>query len=204
MLPTVLKLRDKCARYADMNRSYIRKDASFAKTAVRRVADKGTDDTALYQTGGCVKAVAGTPSYFYIHPTIFILIRQTTETKMPTTTHSYIYIDNIQLHAQHGVLPQEQLTGNDYSVSIRIEYDITKAMKTDNVDDTISYADVFDIIKKEMSIPSKLLEHVAGRIADRLTSQFSEISTIVLRITKLNPPMGADCSGAGVEIHVTA
>ena len=121
---------------------------------------------------------------------------------MTSSFQSFIHIDDIRLHARHGVLPQEQLTGNDYSISIKIGYDISRAMRTDDVVDTLNYAEVYRIIKTEMSVPSKLIEHVAGRIADRLVAEFAEITSIVLRVTKLNPPMGADCRGAGVEIHV--
>ena len=121
---------------------------------------------------------------------------------MITLTESYIHIDGIRLHARHGVLPQEQLTGNDYIINVRASYDISRAMQTDDVADTLNYAEVYNIIKEEMSIPSKLIEHVAGRIADRLMDSYSQISSVMLRITKCNPPMGADCDGAGVEILV--
>ena len=115
---------------------------------------------------------------------------------------SYIYINDIRLHALHGVLPQEQLTGNDYIVNIRIGYDIAKAFVSDDVADTLNYAEVYNIVKEEMLIPSKLIEHVAGRIANRLMEEYAKITSIVLHITKCNPPMSADCQGAGVEIHV--
>ena len=121
---------------------------------------------------------------------------------MKTLTESYVHIDGIRLHARHGVLPQEQLTGNDYIINVRASYDISRAMQTDDVADTLNYAEVYNIIKEEMSIPSKLIEHVAGRIADRLMDSYSQINSVMLRITKCNPPMGADCNGAGVEILV--
>lgn len=121
---------------------------------------------------------------------------------MKTLTESYVHIDGIRLHARHGVLPQEQLTGNDYIINVRVGYDISRAMQTDDVADTLNYAEVYNIIKEEMSTPSKLIEHVAGRIATRLMDSYSQISSVMLRITKCNPPMGADCDGAGVEILV--
>ena len=121
---------------------------------------------------------------------------------MKTLTESYVHIDGIRLHARHGVLPQEQLTGNDYIINVRASYDISRAMQTDDVANTLNYAEVYNIIKEEMSVPSKLIEHVAGRIADRLMDSYSQISSVMLRITKCNPPMGADCNGAGVEILV--
>lgn len=119
---------------------------------------------------------------------------------MPALTTSRIFINDIILHAQHGVLPQEQLTGNDYKVSVSLDYDISKAINTDNVADTINYAEVYNVIKEEMITPSKLIEHVAGRIAQRLLTQYPSVAAITLSITKLNPPMGAQCQGAGVEI----
>ena len=119
---------------------------------------------------------------------------------MKTLTESYVHIDGIRLHARHGVLPQEQLTGNDYIINVG--YDISRAMQTDDVADTLNYAEVYNIIKEEMSTPSKLIEHVAGRIANRLMDSYSQISSVMLRITKCNPPMEADCNGAGVEILV--
>ena len=118
-------------------------------------------------------------------------------------THSTIFVNDIQLHAYHGVMPQEQLTGNDYLVSVSAQYPIDKAITTDDVQHTLNYAMVYDIVKEEMGISSKLVEHVAGRIAQHLMKQFADISAVKVRITKLNPPMGAQCAGAGVEVEMT-
>ena len=117
-------------------------------------------------------------------------------------THSTIFVNDIQLHAYHGVMPQEQLTGNDYLVSVSAQYPIDKAIATDDVQHTLNYAMVYDIVKEEMGISSKLVEHVAGRIAQHLMKQFADISAVRVLVTKLNPPMGAQCAGAGVEIEM--
>ncbi len=118
-------------------------------------------------------------------------------------THSTIFVNDIQLHAYHGVMPQEQLTGNDYLVSVSAQYPIDKAITTDDVQHTLNYAMVYDIVKEEMGISSKLVEHVAGRIAQHLMKQFADISAVQVRVSKLNPPMGAQCAGAGVEVEMT-
>ncbi len=108
----------------------------------------------------------------------------------------------MRFHAYHGVLPQERTVGNDYTVSARIKYDISSAMVTDQVEDTLNYVEVFQVISQEMSVPSSLIERVAGRIGDRLFRRFPSIEEMELRIMKMNPPMGADCEGAGVEVHL--
>ena len=116
---------------------------------------------------------------------------------------SKIYLRNVRFHAFHGVLPQEGIVGNDYLVNLVLDYDSSSAMKTDDLQGTLNYAEVYQKVREEMAVPSKLLEHVAGRIAHRLFSDFPEIQKLQLSITKVNPPMGADSDGAGVEVVLT-
>lgn len=115
---------------------------------------------------------------------------------------SYVYMTDVRFHAFHGVSPQETAVGADFLVNLRVGYDIGRAMLTDSVCDTLSYADMFEVVRREMQTPSKLLEHVAGRIAEALKASFPAIRSIDLSVTKVNPPMGACCLGAGVEIHL--
>lgn len=116
---------------------------------------------------------------------------------------SKIYLRNVRFHAVHGVLPQEGIVGNDYLVNLVLDYDFSSAMQTDKLQGTLNYAEVYQKVREEMAVPSKLLEHVAGRIAHRLFSDFPEIQKLQLSITKVNPPMGADSDGAGVEVVLT-
>lgn len=115
---------------------------------------------------------------------------------------SNIFINGLRLYAFHGVLPQERQVGGEFTVDLRVHYNIYKATETDRVEDTISYADLCDIVKREMAQPSALLEHVAGRIAKTVIQTYPTVESVWLRLTKVNPPMGADCSGAGVELEV--
>lgn len=116
---------------------------------------------------------------------------------------SKIYLRNVRFHAFHGVLPQEGIVGNDYLVNLVLDYDFSSAMQTDELQGTLNYAEVYQKVREEMAVSSKLLEHVAGRIAHRLFSDFPEIQKLQLSITKVNPPMGADNDGAGVEVVLT-
>ena len=115
---------------------------------------------------------------------------------------SYIYINDLRFHAFHGVMPQERLTGNDYSVDLRVGYDVSSAMLSDHVNDTVNYATLYEIVRQEMSVPSQLVERVAYRIADRISHRYPDVTRMDVRVTKLNPPLGADCHGAGVELHL--
>lgn len=117
--------------------------------------------------------------------------------------NSYIFLKDIQCYAYHGVAPQENLIGNEYTVNLKLKVDITKASQTDEVEDTVNYAEVHNVVKTEMAIPSKLLEHVGGRIVQKLFGKFPSIKEVELRLSKRNPPMGADIDAAGIELNCT-
>lgn len=112
---------------------------------------------------------------------------------------SSIFLRSLRFHAFHGVMEQERTVGNDYLVDVRIGCQLAKAMESDDVNDTVNYAEVYGVIREEMRQPSRLLENVVGRIGRRLLDEFPMIETLDLKLTKVNPPMGADCDGAGVE-----
>ena len=114
----------------------------------------------------------------------------------------YIVLKDLHFHARHGVGAQETLVGNEFTLDLRLRTDLARAVETDDVNDTLSYADVFEAVKDEMSRPSRLLEHVAGRIARRLFHDFPALDEIGLKLMKRNPPMGADIESAGVELRV--
>lgn len=117
-----------------------------------------------------------------------------------TTTASHIFLENVRFYAYHGVAPQETLVGNEFIINISLKVDFGQAATTDEVADTVSYADVYAVLKEEMAIPSKLLEHVCRRIVQRLFHDFQDIEEVSIRLAKRNPPMGADIDAAGVEM----
>ena len=77
---------------------------------------------------------------------------------------SYIELEKIHFYAYHGVSEEERKVGNNYEVYIKVYTDITQAIATDNLLTTIDYGQLYEWIKEEMMQPSKLLEHVVGRI----------------------------------------
>ena len=76
--------------------------------------------------------------------------------------NSYIFLDNVRFFAYHGVGQQEREVGNEFVINLKLKVDIARAAETDDVTHTVSYADVYENVKAEMEIPSKLLEHVCG------------------------------------------
>ncbi len=114
-----------------------------------------------------------------------------------------VRIANLKLFAYHGVLPQERVVGAYYIINIGVAADFSRALESDALEDTLSYAGVYEVVKAEMAVPSKLLEHVAGRICRAVLNRFPAATAIRLEILKENPPMGADVRGAGVYVAMS-
>lgn len=110
-----------------------------------------------------------------------------------------IQLEDIHFYAYHGVYEQERRDGNDFLVTVRLDMPESKAVKTDQLADTVSYEDVYALVAHEMAIPSQLLEHVAGRIRNSLEQAYP-YATIHVQIKKKKPPVGGDVAWATIEI----
>lgn len=118
--------------------------------------------------------------------------------------HTSIRLDQIRCYAYHGVLPQERAIGADYAVSLCLQLTgASPAVFGDRLGGTVDYAEVYRLVRREMALPSALLEHVAGRILQSLFDRFQRIEAADVEVRKLNPPMGADCDGAAVTLSAS-
>ena len=115
-------------------------------------------------------------------------------------TDMYIRMEGMKFYAFHGVLPQENLVGAYFYIDLKLKTDFTRAAETDELEGTVSYADIHTTVKEEIAIPSKLLEHVCQRIASRIFHDFPSIKAIDIALYKENPPMGACAQRIGVEV----
>ena len=114
---------------------------------------------------------------------------------------SRILIEDLKIFAKHGVIQEENVVGTYYLVNLEIEANIWKASQTDALEDTINYAEINEIIHQEMAIPSKLLEHVIGRIFSKLEQNFPQIIAMKIKLTKVNPPMKGEMKGVSIEME---
>ena len=112
-----------------------------------------------------------------------------------------ILLRDLRFYAHHGVLPQERTVGGHFTLNLTLRLsDAMSALFDDQLEGTVSYAEVYEVAAREMRKPSALLEHVAARIAQSLFDAFSLIEHITLTLQKDTPPMGADCAGCAVRI----
>ena len=100
-----------------------------------------------------------------------------------------IELEGMEFKAYHGCLEQEKVRGNFFVVDFRGELDLSAAAESDDINDTLNYADIYEIVSDEMSIPSELLENVAGRIVKAIEIRFPEILRFSVRVSKKRPPV---------------
>ena len=112
---------------------------------------------------------------------------------------SNIFMEGIEFYAFHGYSEQERTVGNLFYVDLMVSLDLTRASESDNLEDTVNYAQIYDTVKKEMKIKSSLLEHVAGRIMKAMFQNFPTIDKIHLKVIKQTPPMGGNIKNIGVS-----
>jgi dihydroneopterin aldolase len=103
-----------------------------------------------------------------------------------------IKVENIRVYAYHGCLAEETAIGSDYLVNVSVKTNLSKASSSDNLADTIDYVHINAIVIKEMSIASKLLEHVGKRILNRIFSESPIVKSAEVSVSKINPPIGGD------------
>ena len=111
-----------------------------------------------------------------------------------------IELSNIHLYAYHGALPQENKVGGWYTLSLQASIGNLDSIASDNLEATVNYAEIYEVICEEMKTPSKLLEHVCGRILEKLFDRFAIIEKIEITLTKDTPPMGGDRLSSSVRI----
>ena len=112
-----------------------------------------------------------------------------------------IELEGMEFKAYHGCLEQEKVKGNFFTVDFRGELDLSAAAVSDNLNDTLNYGDIYDIISEEMSIPSELLENVAGRIVKEIEERFPQLLSFSVRVSKKRPPVDGVAQWSRVTLY---
>jgi dihydroneopterin aldolase len=112
-----------------------------------------------------------------------------------------IYLENIRTYSHHGCMKEETVIGSEYRVDLWVDADLAAASSSDDLRDTPDYVVLHQIVVNEMKTPSRLLEHVAQRIIDRIKSAVTGLSSIRVRVSKINPPIGGDVQSVSVLLE---
>ncbi|MFQ3332633.1 MAG: dihydroneopterin aldolase [Thalassomonas sp.] len=101
-----------------------------------------------------------------------------------------IIVEGIRVFAYHGHLPEEAVLGGHFIVNVWVEADTTEVEKTDDLNDTVDYVKIIEIVKQQMAIRSNMIEHPAKRIVDAILP-LHKVQKVTVEVEKIQPPIDA-------------
>ena len=115
-----------------------------------------------------------------------------------------LFIDNLEVFANHGLFEEENRLGQKFIFDIECELNYKKAMFSDEMTDSISYADIAEVVVKTATTNTfNLLERLAGEILKNIFTEFSQIENINLKINKPGAPIKYHFEKCGVEVKTS-
>ena len=111
-----------------------------------------------------------------------------------------IKVEGIKLYAYHGHLPEEAILGGHFLINVYVNTDTTLVEKSDELEDTVDYVKIIDVVKEQMLIRSNMIEHPAARIADNILL-LKHVIDVKVEVEKLNAPINANFSKISATIQ---
>ena len=110
-----------------------------------------------------------------------------------------IKVEGIKLYAYHGHLPEEAILGGHFLINVYVNTDTSLVEKSDELEDTVDYVKIIDVVKEQMLIRSNMIEHPAARIADNILL-LKHVIDVKVEVEKLNVPINANFSKISATI----
>lgn len=114
-----------------------------------------------------------------------------------------ISVEQIKVWAYHGVYHEERISGRYFLVDVTVCAELDEeALLTDELAATYNYEYISNIVQEEMKIPAALLEKKAIQMAKKIKLSDDRISQVMLKLSKLHPPLEGEVESTSVEIFV--
>ena len=112
-----------------------------------------------------------------------------------------IFIKGLVIHARHGVMDHETEVGQRFVVDLELFSDLTEPSRSDQLSDTVSYANVVTTaVAAFKNTNYKLLERAAGAVADAILSHFPRIRAVKITVHKPHAPIAAIFDDVGIML----
>ncbi|MGM0847014.1 MAG: dihydroneopterin aldolase [Bacillota bacterium] len=112
-----------------------------------------------------------------------------------------IKLKDMEFYGYHGVFPEETKLGQRFRISLSLEMDLSIAGKSDDIDDSVNYGEVYSVCKEIIEgDPYKLLEAVAEKLSQRILHDFPRVKSCTIEVIKPDPPIPGHYREVSVEI----
>jgi len=111
-----------------------------------------------------------------------------------------IYFSGMSFYGYHGVFAAEAELGQRFYVDLELSVDLSKAGASDDLNDTINYAEIFSSVQQIVEGQRfKLVEALTANIAEKLLRQFP-LAEVKVKVTKPNPPINGHYDSVAIEM----
>ncbi|CAB4592618.1 MAG: dihydroneopterin aldolase [Actinobacteria bacterium] len=115
-----------------------------------------------------------------------------------------ILLEGIHGFGYHGLFEHERTNGQDFFVDLELDVDLRAASLSDEIGDTVNYAEITDLVVVEItSDPVSLIEKLAGRIAERILNNYLKVNSVTVTVHKPQAPVTATLKDIAVQITRT-
>lgn len=112
-----------------------------------------------------------------------------------------ILLKDLRFYAYHGVFENERSTGNEFIVNLSVSIPFKTEIEEDDLEATVSYADLYEIVEKEMKKPRKLLETVTAGVYNQIHLKYPQVTGGFISIEKVRPPIPDMIGSAKVTLN---
>jgi dihydroneopterin aldolase len=114
-----------------------------------------------------------------------------------------VSLEGLSFYSNHGFYEDERKAGNKFSVDVKVYTNLSEGSDFDQLNNTVNYETLYQIVKQEMGKPSHLLEDVVKRIIDEVFKNISAVESAEVSLSKYSPPIGGPCHKAKVTLKKT-
>ncbi|MFC3040958.1 dihydroneopterin aldolase [Virgibacillus xinjiangensis] len=113
-----------------------------------------------------------------------------------------IILNGAKFYGYHGLFPEENRLGQRFEVNAVLYLDLKQAAKTDDMNASINYGDVYQRIGSIVEGEAvNLVETLADKIADELLGQYGRLEACLVKVVKPDPPIPGHYESVAVEIY---
>ena len=110
-----------------------------------------------------------------------------------------VFIKDLEVETVIGIYDWEREVRQLISISLVMDFDLTKAAKSDKIEDSLNYKKISKrIIKLAETFKSQLIENLAQKIADTILKEFP-VSSIVVTVEKPGALRGSRSVGVTIK-----
>ena len=101
-----------------------------------------------------------------------------------------ITVEGIRVFGYHGHLSEEAVLGGHFVINVWVEVDTSEVEKTDDLNHTVDYVKIIDIVKEQMAIRADMIEVPTKRIVDAILP-LNKVQKVTVEVEKTQPPIDA-------------